>query len=425
MKPMYKVLAASLPLVLAGCAHEHEEDTTRLVVKIHTDSSAHELSWKLYDSDAELLRTGSGYRNNSYYEIPMDLLPEAYRFVLEDSGNDGICCTDGSGSVELVLDGEQIAYIEDTDLDGEVFLDEHITRFTVGGYTKHLAANLREEYIDAEGFAGYELKTALHQIAKGTHDIQSVARAKGFIAENDLDRYYGDKEATHILDMFSKNPTGDDPYQYLPTVDECSDSSIEEGVCYEATPLFRTQLLRNNTVRNPMDRDIHHIFPMDSGVNHQQLDNGSPAIPYGYVSEYSKLWESLNGTQYGYGDHELGNRSHFVFEPIDEFKGDVARALLYLAVRYEDVIEVWSDVSTSNQAIGRILDGSKDQVFNSWQIKTLMQWHEEDPVSQKERDRNDAAQEYQGNRNPFIDHPELVNKIWRTEGHRPFSADED
>ncbi|MEC9127616.1 MAG: endonuclease, partial [Pseudomonadota bacterium] len=51
-------------------------------------------------------------------------------------------------------------------------------------------------------------------------------------------------------------------------------------------------------------------------------------------------------------------------------------------------------------------------VFESWFLNLLLSWHSQDPVSQKEIDRNEAAFSFQNNRNPFVDHPELVNNIW-------------
>jgi hypothetical protein len=59
-----------------------------------------------------------------------------------------------------------------------------------------------------------------------------------------------------------------------------------------------------------------------------------------------------------------------------------------------------------------MLDGSSDHVFSNWFLQILMNWHQQDPVSQREIDRNNAVYNYQGNRNPFIDHPEYVAWIW-------------
>ena len=59
-----------------------------------------------------------------------------------------------------------------------------------------------------------------------------------------------------------------------------------------------------------------------------------------------------------------------------------------------------------------MLNGSKDQVYKTWFVKLLLKWHKMDPVSQHEIQRNNVGQKFQGNRNPFIDHPEWVEAIW-------------
>lgn len=86
-----------------------------------------------------------------------------------------------------------------------------------------------------------------------------------------------------------------------------------------------------------------------------------------------------------------------------KFKGDIARALLYFATRYEDSIQGFNH---------EWLDGSKTQVYRSCVVRLLLKWHTMDPVSEHEIKRNEAGFTYQGNRNPYIDHPEWVNLIW-------------
>ena len=86
------------------------------------------------------------------------------------------------------------------------------------------------------------------------------------------------------------------------------------------------------------------------------------------------------------------------FEPRDEIKGDVARILFYMDMRYEskslDLSLMDRKTYTGDNELGV--------------LRTLIKWHEEDPVDQYEIDRHEKAYGYQGNRNPFIDHPEWV-----------------
>ena len=93
------------------------------------------------------------------------------------------------------------------------------------------------------------------------------------------------------------------------------------------------------------------------------------------------------------------------FEPRDEVKGDVARMIFYMAVRYEDPgfdLEVVDDPDEDSDL--------KLPVYGD--LDDLIRWHIEDPVSEEEARRNDIIYSYQGNRNPFIDHPEYVELIW-------------
>ena len=150
-----------------------------------------------------------------------------------------------------------------------------------------------------------------------------------------------------------------------------------------------------------MYTDIHHLFATDTKVNSMRGNN-----PYGNVGTAS--WTSTNGSKLGSASDTLGYTGT-VFEPIDEFKGDFARGYLYMATRYEDVISGWS---TNSDNANAVLDGSADKVYEDWMLAMLKEWHESDPVSQKEIDRNEAAYLFQGNRNPFIDNPGYVELIW-------------
>jgi len=146
----------------------------------------------------------------------------------------------------------------------------------------------------------------------------------------------------------------------------------------------------------PMQSDIHHVIPTDGRVN-----NFRGSLPFGEANNDNRV--SLNGSIRGSSD--MVGYSGKVFEPIDEFKGDIARALLYFATRYENTVDGYTSVDMFN--------GTNDQVFYDWAIDVLLDWHYNvDPVDQRERDRNNAAYNFQGNANPFVDHPEYANMIW-------------
>jgi len=210
----------------------------------------------------------------------------------------------------------------------------------------------------------------------------------------DTDSYY-ENDGT-VLDMYSENPNGTDPYNYNHNVNRCGNYS-QEGDCYNREHLMPQSWFGS---AQPMKSDIHHVVPSDGKVNGMRGH-----LPLADVANAN--WTSLNGSKRG-SCADTGY-SGTVFEPIDEFKGDIARIYFYMATRYEDEIGSWQGANDGSMAV---FDGTNDHVFKNWYLQVLLQWHNQDPVSQREIDRNNAAYNYQGNRNPFIDHPEWVNAIW-------------
>jgi hypothetical protein len=144
-----------------------------------------------------------------------------------------------------------------------------------------------------------------------------------------------------------------------------------------------------------MVSDIHHIPPTDGKVNGMRSNN-----PFGVVT--SPTFTSQNGSKLG--KNTTAGYSGVVFEPIDAFKGDIARMVFYFVTRYESKL---SSFSTGNMLGGSAYPGLQD-----WELQVLLAWNAADPVSQREIDRNNAAYAYQGNRNPFIDNSNFVNLVW-------------
>jgi hypothetical protein len=152
-----------------------------------------------------------------------------------------------------------------------------------------------------------------------------------------------------------------------------------------------------------MYSDINHLFPTDGWVNNKR-DN----YPYGETS--SANYTSQNGSKLG--TSSFPGYTGIVFEPINEYKGDFARAQFYMVTRYESQVASWQNNGNAND----VLNGTSYQAFDDWQLKLLYKWHVQDPVSQKEISRNDSVFAVQGNRNPYIDHPEWVTTVWSCTG---------
>jgi hypothetical protein len=148
-----------------------------------------------------------------------------------------------------------------------------------------------------------------------------------------------------------------------------------------------------------MQSDLFHVYPTDGKVNGIRSN-----WPFGEVGNTTQV--STNGSKLG--TSSFTGYSGTVFEPINEYKGDFARTYFYMATCYENLIGNW----VSNGNAGSVLSGNSFPAYDQWYLNLLAKWHQQDPVSTKELDRNNAVYAIQGNRNPFIDHPEYAGTIW-------------
>ncbi|MCK0109301.1 endonuclease [Flavobacteriaceae bacterium S0825] len=261
--------------------------------------------------------------------------------------------------------------------------------------TALVQAQIPSNYYDTATGTGYTLKTQLYNIVSTGHVDQGYGALYTAYQTTHNDDYYENDDS--VLDFYSENPSGNDSYFYTHGNRQCG-SYDSENDCYNREHLFPQGFFDQNY---PMRSDVHHVIPSDGYVNNRRSN-----YQFGEVS--SPTWTSNNGSKIG--PNTFGSYSGTVFEPIDEFKGDIARALLYFAVRYENN---WNDSGwdphTDNN---NPLNGTSDQFYEDWYIDLLLDWHANDPVVQAEIDRNNAAYNFQGNANPFVNHPEFVNMIW-------------
>ena len=269
-------------------------------------------------------------------------------------------------------------------------------------------------YYNTATSTGYTLKTQLSNIIDD-HNDQGYNAIDGFMSSYDLDNYYETGSNT-ILDVYSENPSSSDPYNFTPGVDECGNYS-NEGDCYNKEHVIPQSVFSSNT---PMQSDAHQLLPTDGRVNGFRGN-----FPFGRVNDNNLVSQSgisnptQNGSKLG-ANLNSGYSSGYsgtVFEPINEFKGDIARIYFYFITRYENQVGNWSSFA--------MFDGSSDQVLQTTFLSILIEWHLSDPVSQKEIDRNNNIYyNHQNNRNPFVDHPEYVSMIWNpvTDTEAPTAA---
>lgn len=242
--------------------------------------------------------------------------------------------------------------------------------------------SIESYYEPCRGKKGAELKAALHNIIKG-HETFSYSSATAAMKVMDED-------------PFNKNNM---IFTYEGSLPK-STSYNKEHTWAKSQGRFDGKL--------PMHSDYHNLRPSDSGINSKRSN-----YDFGEVAEHnSSTKASFRATQDGNYLGKGKNTSSTVFEPKDDFKGDVARIIFYMATRYEGDngeydLEVNGNIPNS---YNNFTSGAKGLHGN---FIDLYNWMKVDPVSDIEVNRNNIIdQKYQGNRNPFIDHPEFVIMIY-------------
>ncbi len=256
-----------------------------------------------------------------------------------------------------------------------------------------------------------DLKTALFNIVSTDTDYVAYNSADGSYdtqnGVNNFDLHRNDDNTADIVwDMYTDNPTGPELYSFDTVADECT-SNFQPiiGFCYNREHAYpRAWFGDDFHIRG----DLHNIFATDGETNARHAN-----WPYGDVANAS--WTSPAGAKLGSSNTAVTGYNGTVFEVIDEYKGDFARVMFYMVTAYEGFMPAWKNVSTADS----VLDGTTWPSLDSWALKQWYKWHIQDPVSQKEISRNDSVFSVQGNRNPFIDHPEFVALIWQCTGLVP------
>lgn len=238
-------------------------------------------------------------------------------------------------------------------------------------------------YETADNTKGRELKTALFQIIKNP-EVDSYDQLW-------VDYGYTDRREDGLLwDMYS----GITNYEI--GGDKQGATISKETSSYNREHSFPKSWFGEES---PMYSDLMHIVPVDSWINSMRNNypygenNGEKNHSADYFSKLGKCTVS------GY--------SGTVFEPNDEYKGDFARIYFYMATCYEDLIGSWKGNKDTD-----MLSGDSYTAYADWALPMLLRWSEQDPVSQKEIDRNRIVQIVQGNRNPFVDYPGLEQYVW-------------
>ncbi|MCH5345512.1 MAG: endonuclease [Muribaculaceae bacterium] len=140
--------------------------------------------------------------------------------------------------------------------------------------------------------------------------------------------------------------------------------------------------------------DLNHLYPSEMKANTAKSNYPlGEVVTASFDNGISRVGSPASGQGGGAGK---------VFEPADEYKGDFARTYFYMVTCYQ----------TLNWKYTYMTQNNTYPSMQPWAVQMLLRWAEEDPVSQKEIDRNEAVYRLQNNRNPFIDFPHLAEYIW-------------
>lgn len=244
-------------------------------------------------------------------------------------------------------------------------------------------------YKSANGQKGKALKTALFKIIGPHTNI-------GYNAIWDAYKKYDLRPDGKIWDIYSNTSN------FTPGTDQAG-SYKKEGDVYNREHSVPSSWFND---AKPMHDDYVHLMPTDGYVNNRRGN-----YPFGETN--GEKYQSNNGFS-KLGSCTVSGYTGIVFEPNDEYKGDLARNYFYMATAYEDKIASWSSP---------VMSGDSYKPFVDWQMKMLMRWSKQDTVSAKEIARNAGTYALQGNRNPFVDYPGLEDYVWGDSVNVAFSYD--
>ena len=240
-------------------------------------------------------------------------------------------------------------------------------------------------YNSLNGKCGYDLMLAVKAMAKGHKSISYGNATWEAFRSTDVKTVDG---TDYWWDMYSNNLVRTSGHDGM---------NIEHSVANSWW----------GKTKNDAYKDIVHLNPSDKDANSHKSN-------YPLSELQTVKWD--NGVTFvGVPKSGQGGGNNWGFEPADEYKGDFARAFMYMFCTYNDIS--WSSDKDW------MYDTSNPLLLRPWAQDLLLRWSASDAVSQKERDRNDGIEKEQRNRNPFIDLPDLADHIWGDKKNEPYKVD--
>ena len=250
-------------------------------------------------------------------------------------------------------------------------------------------------YRKAEGLRGTQLKEALHDLIQPSY----VLAYGGGVGKTWTGFWYTDQmENMQVRDRYSN------VVRYLnPDMSAVSNMNIEH--------IWANSWWGH--IKNNAYCDLFNLYPADATANGRKSNN-----PIGIV----------DGTvSYSNGVTKVGKSSSYradslitAWEPADQWKGDFARTYFYMATCYSHMTSLW----TTTEGLLTV-DPNSPLLMRPWVYNLMLEWAEADPLDEIEQQRCDAIYEIQGNRNPFVDYPELCYYIWGNKSDEQFYCSEE
>lgn len=235
-------------------------------------------------------------------------------------------------------------------------------------------------YQTAGGKSGSKLKTALFQIIN-PHTVLSYGSLWNYYPTTDC----VPTNTAQVWDMYSPNVT------YF-----SNHSSMEKEHCVPKSWWNEDDIYATTGSQTSQYTDLFNLYPANADANQAKLNY--PLSEIGSTSSFDNASSKV-------GNSVFAGYTGVAFEPADEYKGDFARTYFYMITCYQN-ISTWNTYSYC------MFTNSTYPGIKPWALSLLLKWSAQDPVSAKEINRNNRVYAIQGNRNPFVDYPEMLTYIW-------------
>ncbi len=259
----------------------------------------------------------------------------------------------------------------------------------------HFATAQEQYYRKAEGLRGTELKEALHNLIQPAF----VLDYGGGVGKT----WSGFWQTDQMEDMQVRDRYSNTVRYFNPDMSAVSNMNIEH--------IWANSWWGH--VKNNAYQDLFNLYPADATANGRKSNN-----PIGIVD--GTIAYSNGVTKVGKSTSYRADSLITVWEPADQWKGDFARTYFYMATCYSHMTSLW----TTTEGLLTV-DPNSPLLMRPWVYNLMLEWAEADPLDEIEQERCDAICEIQGNRNPFVDYPELCYYIWGDKADEQFYCTEE